>query len=208
MNFNLRDERRRSTRAIDALREVLPEIRYSDIDTTDEEEIANLARSLSHIKNAVHGRGDGWTEVGPNWSPYNTSPLVNPSPTGFGGQRWRKDFPGGGGQHINDDSDTSKSTRHRSNDDYDDNLKNKKINDQLERARREQHGNGYLVKIDIGLDQRADEELAKSVLGDEAQYGEHTVFLEVDTFEEAVEIERTKKSEGYTVIIEPKGKGE
>ena len=66
MAFNLR-RAKQPKRPIDILRSKCPELRLSDLELEDED-IANLAKAFDDelVKEAVHGRGDNWTEVGPH----------------------------------------------------------------------------------------------------------------------------------------------
>lgn len=210
MSFNLKRAKRRGRRhPIDDLREIIPGIRYSDLDTDDDGEISSLIMSVSGRiqKEAVHGRGDNWTEVGPGFNPYRTDPLVNPTPTGFGNQglRNRRDMPSGGDMHINDSNDKKKNTKGRATDEaFDPNLRRKKINDQLEKARKKEKGDGYLVRIDLGPDGYGDEETARNIFGEDGQFDDTSVYMEVDNFEKAVRIEREQKERGRSARIESK----
>lgn len=87
--------------------------------------------NLRRIRQAVHGRGDAWVEVGPSTAPssFSSPTPMNWSPN-YGG-RWRTNMPGSGDQHINDDSDKSKSTRGNP-EDFDPENKNNLINDKLD----------------------------------------------------------------------------
>jgi len=86
--------------------------------------------NLRIMRQAVHGRGDNWVEVGPSTAPSSFSaPTMNYAPQ-FGG-RWRTNMPGSGDQHINDDSDKSKNTRGNP-EDFDPENKNILINDKLD----------------------------------------------------------------------------
>ena len=194
--FNLKKSKKR--RAIDRLREIDPDIRYSDLelDEKDVEYLAGIISPEKETKIAVHGRGDNWTEVGPGYSPYNTSPLVNSTPE-FGG-RWKKNFPGSGDQHINDDGDKSKSTRGTgTNDDFNPVLKRDKINREIGRS-------PYKIMISLTDDQSPSEQLAKELLGDDGKHDNTSIFVEVDDFQHALEIERDFKSKGLSVTIEPR----
>ena len=87
--------------------------------------------NLRRIRQAVHGRGDNWVEVGPSTAP---SSFSSPTPMTWGGgasTRWRTNMPSGGDHHIDDDSDKSKSTR-GAPEDFDPENKNVLINDKLD----------------------------------------------------------------------------
>lgn len=87
--------------------------------------------NLRRIRQAVHGRGDNWVEVGPSTAPSSfSSPTPMTWAPNFGG-RWRTNMPGSGDQHINDDSDKSKNTRGKP-EDFDPENKNILINDKLD----------------------------------------------------------------------------
>jgi hypothetical protein len=198
MPFNLKKEKQKR-RPIDVLREKCPDLRHSDLDLKDEE-VEYLASVMGGevTKVAVHGRGDNWTEVGPEYNPYRTSPLVNAVPE-FGG-RWRRNFPGSGDQHINDDSDKQKNLKGTATDeDFDPVLKSKKINDRLE-------GKGAcLVRMELSPDQDATEELAKRLLGDEGRCDGRSIYVMVDNFEDALQVQRDQRAKGLRVFIEQTG---
>jgi hypothetical protein len=180
------------------LREKFPDIRYSDLDTDDDAEVQKIIDRVSRnpeTKTAVHGRGDNWTEVGPGASPYDTSPLVNYAPE-FGG-RWRKNFPGSGGQHINDDSDNQKDTKGQATDeDFDPVLKRKKINDARDR------GDSYVVRVTLPSGEEPNREKAVEYFGDDGGFDEDGVFKGVDSYEDALELERELLSRGLSAEIE------
>lgn len=209
--FNLKKARNRKKRPIDTLREIDPTLRYSDLDLEDDE-IQYLADSMASSKAkktkvAVHGRGDNWTEVGTGFNPYSTSPLVNPPASGIGGRRWRENFPGGGDHHINDDQDKKKNTKGRATDEaFDPELRKKKINDKLDRARQEEHGGGYIVRVELGPEEFGTEEMAREIFGEAGEFDDDSIWVEVPTFEEAVRLERKQKEEAEhnKVCIEPK----
>lgn len=89
--------------------------------------------NLRRIRQAVHGRGDNWIEVGPSTAPSSFSASTTTPEMQLGG-RWRGNMPGSGDQHINDDSDKGGKSTHgdASKGDFDPDGKNNAINDKLE----------------------------------------------------------------------------
>lgn len=193
MKFNMRHAKK-GNRPIDCLRTIDPELRYDDLGLNDDE-IGLLASSLSKTAStrvAVHGRGDGWSEVS-----HDTSYLTRAVPW-FGG-RYRDQFPGAGGAHINDDSDTDKNTKGNAAQwDADPKMKDKWINDHLGRR-------SYRVKVDLGPDNLPSIDLAHEIMGDNGEIDGHHVYVDVDDFEQAIALERElkNKAHGFKVIIEP-----
>jgi len=200
MPFNLKKDRQKR-RPIDILRDKCPDLRHSDLDLNDEE-VEYLASVMNpEVKVAVHGRGDNWTEVGPEYNPYKTSPLVNFSPE-FGG-RWRRNFPGSGDHHINDDSDKQKNLKGKAtDDDFDPVMKSKKINDKLDEQRSKNNGAACFVRVELSPDQQPTEDLAKKLLGDEGQCDGKSIYVRVDDFESALQVQRDQRAKGLKVFIE------
>lgn len=196
--FNLKKAKKH--RPIDSLREIDPDLRYGDLDM-EEEEVEFLASALMDDgdikKEAFHGQGDGWTAVGPGErGSYYSKPTMDWAPQ-FGG-RWRnqggRPFPGSGDRHIDDDSDKNKSLKrdHKGND-FDPTLRNKMINDHLGRT-------PYRVKIHVDA---PSEDKAKEMLGDGAQYDDHSVFLEVEDYQDAIKLEKQFLGSGLRITVEP-----
>lgn len=201
-NFNL-SRARRPERPIDTIRKVCPDIRLSDLGLTSEELglLANSLKSKPEVKEAVHGRGDNWTEVGPSFNPYQTSPLVNPAPE-FGG-RWRNNFPGGGDHHINDDKDKQKHLKGNAvNEDFDPVLKRQKINDMLREKGLDNKCDIYLVFLELFDDECPCKELAKTVFGDDGDSDGSDVFMVAKDFDFALRIEREQREKGRRVRVE------
>ena len=204
MPFNLRrtKEKLRShgrsgpSRPIDDLRELLPDIRYGDLDDDSDEGVQSVVDIVRgrESKVAVHGRGDNWTPVSPGERSYS-APTMNYAPE-FGG-RWRKNFPGSGGQHINDDSDTEKSPKGQAtSDDFDPNIKHKRINDAIDGS------TSYVVRIKL-LPGESGAESAKKYFGESGEFDDDSVFSVVDSFERALEVERKYMARGLKVSVEP-----
>jgi hypothetical protein len=187
-------------RAIHKLRSLSDDcqhLRPSDLDGLPEDELHSFLSSLkdksktASIKVAVHGTDHGgWTPVDPNHSPYSTSPLVNSQPN-FGG-RWRDDFPGAGGQHINDDSDTDKNTKGEANDDdFSPSMRRNRINDAIDSVK----GPKYVVRRPLST---ADgDEAATKVFGPEGKSDGTAMYVVVNSYEKAIEL--SKKIPGCTV---------
>lgn len=201
MSFNLRAKR--SKRSIERLRSLSNDctgLRPSDLDGMDENEINQFfhkVREARTNKTAVHGAGETWTPVGNDFNPYSTSPLVNNPGPEFGG-RWRRDFPGGGDQHINDDSDKSKNTRGNAADwDFDPQMRKQRINDLLDDIK----GVKYVVRLNLVESDEPTAEKAKSVFGPKGQADGKSIFVEVNGFDEAVRTQNNTPGSR----IEPKG---
>jgi hypothetical protein len=109
----------------------------------------------------------------------------------FGG-RWRENFPGGGSQHINDDSDKQKSLRGNS-DDADPSGKRDKINDKM-RVRMVDGDDGSYIITYRCKDEENPEEMAKQFgddFGVEARSSGASVIILVDGgFDEAASLQR------------------
>jgi hypothetical protein len=192
MAFNLAKER------LNRLREVCGELRLEDLDGLSEEKLSSLYKRITAMKKtAAHGMGDSWTEVEPGRSPYNTSPLVNSTPE-FGG-RWRDNFPGGGDNHINDDSNKQKSTW-GNNEDFDPTLKKIKLNEKLRKALQPIEQNSYILRVHI-IDKQDPKKLL-NVLGEGSKYDGRSVIQHFLTFEEALHWQ--KMFRGSIVETNPK----
>jgi len=152
-------------------------------------------KRTANIKTAVHGHGETWTPVGNDYNPYRTSPLVNNQGPEFGG-RWRRDFPGAGDSHINDDTDKDKSGKGTSAD-QDSNEKENRINDLVEGIR----GPKYVVRLRLTEEEEPNEDKAIEVFGDDGQTDGKSVFVIVDGYENAMHLQQ--KVPG--AIVEPKG---
>lgn len=201
--FNLKSIKKdMAPRPIDIIRSKCPGVRLNDLDVDDKDVkfLAEVLASGKEIRQAVHGR-DGWTEVGPDYNPYNSSPMTTYKPE-LGG-RWRKNFPGSGGQHINDDSDQTKNTRGVArNEEFDPKLRIQRTNDALDEASKNIRGPGFVVKLELDSNQQATEDLAAKVFGDEGQFDGQYVFIHVDDFEAALQEQREQRSKGRKVMIE------
>lgn len=180
---------------MDLLRRVCPDLRPGDVELPLED-VTRLADVLvpPSTRLAVHGRGDNWTEVGPGYNPYQTSPLVNSAPQ-FGG-RWRNDFPGSGDQHVNDDSDKQKDTKGHGND-FDPVTRHNLINDKMGPS-----GRSFVVRITLPPDQVATDDVATDILGQDGRHDGESVYVVVDDFMEALRIERKQRAHGRSVRIE------
>lgn len=190
--FNLK-KAKKARRPIDVLREIDPDLRYGDLDLEDTE-IEMLSNMFQTTKTAVHGRGDNWTEVD-RYNPYNTSPLVKFVPE-FGG-RWRRNFPGSGDQHINDDSDKEKSYKSTGDpNDFDPKLKEKLINDHTDES-------SYRVKVELDPEDFGSQKRALELLGDKGEFDGDCMFVEVSDFQAAIQLERELREKGLKVILEP-----
>jgi hypothetical protein len=207
MAFNLRTAKKEcNRRPIDTIRSKCPELRLSDFGDMGDDEIAYLATAFKDnlVKEAVHGLGD-WSPVGPNFNPYQTSPLVNAVPN-FGGNH-RKNFPGGGDHHTNDDSAKQKNRKGDADEnDFDPVLKRKKLNDALDLQKEKNKGCVCTVRVELSPDEQPTNELAVKILGDKAEYDGTSVYINVDDFETALEIERSQRAKGLKVRIEQKNK--
>lgn len=161
-------------------------LRPSDLDGMEEKEMHNFFHSLREagsakdVKTAYHGQGDTFFPVGPDYNPYKTSPLVNNPGPEFGG-RWRRDFPGSGDQHINDDSDKPKSESGHG-DDSDPSGQKRRINELLTKIK----GPAFMVKVDLSEEEEPTEERAKGIFGEKGQTDGKSVFIIVDGYEEAL----------------------
>lgn len=195
MPFNLR--KARSDQAISKIRKLpgCDDIRHSDVDGIGEEIHEFLKNTLGKTtKVAVHGYGETWTPVPADYNPYNTSPLVNNPGPEFGG-RWRENFPGAGGQHINDDGDTKKNTRGEGAAGLNPLLERRKI-DQMHG---ELEGKEYIVRKRV--DEKSPEKESKSIFGDEGQYDGDSIFVVVKGWENAMKIQGMVPGS----MVEPKG---
>ena len=116
--------------------------------------------------------------------------MVNSQPN-FGG-RWRDDFPGAGGQHINDDSDTDKNTKGEANDDdFSPSMRRNRINDAIDSVK----GPKYVVRRPLST---ADgDEAATKVFGPEGKSDGTAMYVVVNSYEKAIEL--SKKIPGCTV---------
>ncbi len=199
MGFNLRAKRTR--RLIDKLRSLSDDcsgLRPSDLDGMSEKDMYHTYHDLKRtasIKTATHGHGETWTPVGNDYNPYKTSPLVNNQGPEFGG-RWRNDLPGGGDQHIDDDSDKNKSGK-GGPDDADPNQKNNRINYLVENIR----GPKYVVRLRLTEEAEPTEDKAIEVFGDEGKSDGKSVYVVCDGYDQA--IKRQQSVPGS--IVEPKG---
>lgn len=200
MSFNLRAKRKRPLERLRSLSEDCAELRPSDLDGMSEKDMHHFfytVRKASLDKEALHGRGETWSPVGSDFSPYRTSPLVNYQGPEFGG-RWRKEMPGSGDQHINDDSDKSKSGKgDASNDDFNPQMQKERINDLLNQIK----GPAYVVRMTLMEEDEPSEGRAKEMFGVDGQTDGKSVYVIVNGFEEAQKVQRRMPGS----IIEPKG---
>jgi len=204
MSFNLHAKRQK--RLINKLRSLsddCADLRPSDLDGMSEKEMHHVYHGLkgktktANVKTAVHGFGETWTPVPNDYSPYRTSPLVNYEGPEFGG-RWRRDFPGAGDMHINDDSDKEKSLKGNAVDeDFDPQLQKTRINEMTEGIR----GSSYVVRLRLTEEEEPSREKARNIFGEEGQTDGKSVFIIVNGFENALEWQRKLPQ----VTIEPKG---
>jgi hypothetical protein len=206
MSFNLKANKNR--RFLDKLRSLHEDcngLRPSDLDGMSEKEMYHLyhklngkkAGDVAPIKTALHGRGETWTPVGPGFDPYKTSPLVNFQGPEFGG-RWRRDFPGGGDNHINDDSDKEKNTKGQAAEgDFDPQLQQTRINELTDKIK----GPKYTVRLRLSEEDEPSKSKAKEIFGDEGQTDGRSIYVVVDGFERAMRL--MQKNPGS--VIEPKG---
>ena len=203
MSFNLK-RAKRSQRPLERLRSLTDDcadLRPSDLDGMTEKDMHHFyysLRSKQHPKQqrvATHGDAGTFFPVGNDYNPYRTSPLVNNPGPEFGG-RWRRDFPGSGDQHINDDSDKQKSGK-GNGDDNDPGMQKERINDLMSKIK----GPDYIVRLRLSEEDEPSEGKAKGVFGDEGQTDGKSVFVVVKGYEEALRLQ--KKVPG--AVIEPKG---
>lgn len=213
MPFNL--HAKRSKRPLDRLRSLsddCADLRPSDLDGLPEKELHHVYFNIkgqkaaynlrdqkvaSLNKEAVHGTGQTFYPVGNDFNPYKTSPLVNNPGPEFGG-RWRRDMPGSGDQHINDDSDKPKSGRGNAmNDDFNEGIQRERINDLLQEIK----GPQFVVRLRLSEEEEPNEKRAKEFFGDVGQTDGKSVFVVVDGYQAALEMQ--KKNPKAT--IEPKG---
>jgi hypothetical protein len=198
--FNLKARKRMSTlERIRGLSEDCRHIKMSDLDGLGEDDLADFIKNYektASVKLALHGVGETWTAVPSDYSPYHSSPLVNSNPE-FGG-RWKKNFPGEGSQHINDDRDKDKSGQGEAiNNDFNKKLKDDMINNVTEDIR----GPRFVIRKRLSEEERPTDELAKKIFGPDGKYDEESVFVILNGFERAMGIQR--KIPGST--IETKG---
>lgn len=198
--FNLRRAKNKR-RAIDHLRSLSEDcagLRPSDIDGMGEDEIHGFLSNFKQAsakgwhKVAVHGHGDTWTQVGLDYSPYSTSPLVNTPPPDDRNRR----LPGGGANNTNSDSDTDKNTMN-DGDGSTPHLQRLRIDQMLE----ETQGPEYIVRKRLLEHEEPSEEAAKKMFGGDGQTDGKSVFVVIRGFDSAMEIQR--KIPGAT--IEPMG---
>jgi hypothetical protein len=204
MSFNLKASKNR--RLLDKLRSLHEDcsgLRPSDLDGMSDKEMYHLYYKLngkkadnnSPIKTALHGHGETWTPVGPGYDPYRTSPLVNYQGPEFGG-RWRRDFPGSGDQHINDDSDKEKNGKGQG-DDFDPQLQRERINELTDKIK----GPKYVIRLRLSEEDEPSQDKAKEIFGDEGQSDGRSIYVVVDGFARAIQLRQ--KIPGS--VIEPKG---
>jgi hypothetical protein len=178
MPFNLKAKR--SSRPIDNLRllgDEFSHIRRSDLDGMSDEEINAILRSVAEAgasketKTALHGTGDTWSPVGPDYNPYTPSPLSTGAPE-FGG-RWRDDI--GSGSHLIDETSGTGG--------------NPAVPAALEKTlapiRKE-----YVVRLRLPEDQRPSEEKAKETFGEKGRTDGRSIYVIVEDFENAMKIQR------------------
>lgn len=174
MKFNLYKER------LDNVRKSCREnIKLEDLDGLSAERLSVICKKIN--KQAAHGMADSWSEMSQGQSPYNTSPFVNYAPE-FGG-RWRENFPDGGDNHINDDSNKDKSTWGRT-EDFDPLLKRIKLNDKLKMALHPISNDTYILRVQI-IDKQDPEKLMMA-LGEGAKYNGRDVIQTYPSFETAL----------------------
>lgn len=155
------------------LRRAVGDVRPSDLDGIDP---ANVMGN-GIVKEALHGTADNWFEA---TSPYQTSPLVNP--TWEMGGRWRNSLPGGGDQHINDDGDKQKSLK-------DDAIGQGSAQDHINMALEDAaNPETYIVKVVVQEGQ--DPEKIRDKLGEGAKYDGRSVSIPAKNFGEATRLQR------------------
>lgn len=203
MSFNLK-RAKKSKRPLQRLRSLSDDcagLRPSDLDGMSEKEMHNFfysvksAQSQGETKVAIHGNGDTFFPVGNDYNPYKTSPLVNNPGPEFGG-RWRRDFPGSGDQHINDDADKKKDGK-GNGDDNDPHAQKERVNDLLSKIK----GPKYVVRMRLAEEDEPSEEKARSIFGEGGQTDGKSVYVIIDGYEAALKLQR--KVPG--AVIEPKG---
>lgn len=202
MSFNLKAKR--SQRMLDKMRSLSDDcanLRPSDLDGMSEEDMYHfyhgIERHAGAVKTAIHGMGETWNPVGQDYSPYKTSPLVNNQGPEFGG-RWRRDMPGAGDQHINDDGDKDKSGRGDSDrDDFDPNLQKHRLEALTDQIK----GPTFVVRIRLSEEEEPSDKKAIEIFGDDGRTDGKSVYVLTNGFESALEIQR--RHPGATV--EPKG---
>ena len=180
-------------------------LRPSDLDGMSEQEMDDLCyhvrkNAVSHgieTKTAIHGAGETWNPVAPDYNPYKTSPFVNYQGPEFGG-RWRRDMPGEGDQHINDDSDKNKSTRgDSSRDDFDPNLQEHRLQDLTDQIK----GPTFVVRLRLSEEDEPSEAKAKEIFGDDGRTDGKSIYVLVPGFEAATQLQRRIPGSQ----VEPKG---
>lgn len=197
--FNLRRAKNKR-RAIDHLRSLSEDcagLRPSDIDGMGDDEIHGFLSSVKKAssarweKVAVHGTGDTWNQVGLDYNPYKTSPLVNTPPPD---DRFRN-LPGGGANNTNSDSDSDKNT---GNDDGSTpSLQRLKIDQMLE----ETQGEEYIIRKRLLEHEDPSEEAAVGLFGEQGQTDGKSVYVVIRGFENAMKV-RDKVPGSH---MEPKG---
>lgn len=191
MSFNLKAKRqRRLIQQLRSLSDDCQHLRPSDLDGLSEKDMYHIYHNLhkkASIKTALHGMGETWTPQDVNYDPYRTSPLVNNQGPEFGG-RWRRDMPGSGDQHINDDGDKDKNTKgDNANGDFDPNSKAVIINDVLDKIR----GPKYTVKLRLSEEDEPSKSKAKEIFGEDAETdGKEAIWVVCDSFENAIGLQR------------------
>lgn len=199
MAFNLRAKRQK--RLIEKLRSLSDDcagLRPSDLDGMSENDMYYMYHDLkktANVKIATHGHGETWIPVGNDYNPYKTSPLVNYQGPEFGG-RWRRDMPGGGDNQINDDGDKQKNTKGDDSGESQ-NAKEDRVNSLIEGIR----GPKYVVRLRLTEDEEPNDDKAKDIFGDDGQTDGKSVYVIVDGYEKAIQLQR--KTPG--AMVEPKG---
>lgn len=196
MSFNLRAVRKRQPmERIRGLAEDCVNLRPSDLDGMPDAEINRLVDSIPQTKVAVHGTGQTWTALPGDYDPYRTSPLVNNPGPEFGG-RWRRNMPGGGDQHINDNGDKDKDTK-GSGDDNNPALQKTRINDLLEEIK----GPTYIVRMRLSEEVEPSSDRAKEMFGPDGKTDGESIYVEVNGYERAIKL----RDKYRDATIEPKG---
>ena len=190
MSFNLRAKRKKSPMSeLRSLDDDCANIRPSDLDGMSDDEmrrLVNLVPKTAMIRTAYHGDAGTFFPVSPDFNPYRTSPLVNNPGPQFGG-RWRQDFPGSGDQHINDDSDKSKSLQgEAANDDFNPEIQKVRINDLMEKIK----GPKYVVRMRLPEDQEPNTEKAKRMFGEDGMVDRKSIYVIVNGYEEAIRLQQ------------------
>ena len=153
-------------------------------------EINKLVDSIPTKKIALHGKGETWSPVAPDYDPYKTSPLVNNQGPQFGGE-YRRNLPGSGGE------DTMDRGLGDSNEKKDPTLQKNRISDVIDEIK----GPTYVVRLRLSEEEEPSEEKAREIFGPEGLSDGKSIYVEVHGFENAVKM----RDKFRDAIIEPKG---